>query len=269
MILGSLAAAVLLVAAQAAPAGYGLPLDGEAAEAFLRRAQVVSRKPIGSGVTQSERLVLEDGGRQMRAAWKTIDVFRPGTTRFQDGTVEMDFRDSWRFEVAAYEIDKLLGLRLVPPAIERTILGKRGSLQVWVEGATTEDERHRRGVEDPDADHWNRQMYDARLLQQLTYNTDFRNVRNLLVDPAFRIYLIDFSRAFRTLTFLMAAGDLDRFSRSTLERLERLDRPTLEQRVGLWLQGRQISGLLRRRELILELARRRIAERGEAAVLLP
>jgi hypothetical protein len=296
MVLGPLTAVVLLAAAPAAaaalvptagpapqavradapqdaepakPGGYGLPLEGEEAEAFLRAARVVSRSPIGSGVTQSERLVLSDGTRQLRAAWKTVDLFKPGTTRFQDGTVEMDFRDSWKFELAAYELDKLLELGLVPPVVERTIDGKTGSLQAWVEGATTEDERRRRGAVDPDADHWNRQMYNCRLLHQLTYNTDYRNVRNVLVDPSFRVYVIDFSRAFRTLTFLMASGDLDRFSRATLERLERLDEPTLRQRVGRWLLGRQISGLLKRRDQILDLARRRVQARGEAAVLLP
>lgn len=67
----------------------------------------------------------------------------------------------------------------------------------------------------------------------------------------------------------MASGDLDRFSRATLERLEKLDEPTLRLRVGRWLQGRQISGLLRRRDQILDLARRRVAAKGEAAVLLP
>jgi len=253
----------------AKPGAYGLSLEGEEAEVFLRAARVVSRSPIGSGVTQSERLVLSDGTRQLRAAWKTVDQFKPGTTRFQDGTVEMDFRDSWKFEVAAYELDKLLELGLVPPVVERTIDGKTGSLQAWVEGATTEDERRRRGAVDPDADHWNRQMYDCRLLQQLTYNTDFRNVRNVLVDPSFRVYVIDFSRAFRTLTFLMASGDLDRFSRATLERLERLDEATLQRHLGRWLLGRQISGLLKRRDQILDLARRRVQARGEAAVLLP
>ena len=256
-------------AAAAAPAVYGLAIEGEEAEAFLRSAKVVSRRPIGTGVTQSERLVLTDGTRQLRGAWKIVDLFKPGTTRFQDGTVEMDFRDSWKFEVAAYELDKLLGLRLVPPAVERTIDGKRGSLQIWVEGVVTEDELRKRGTQDPDAAHWNRQMYDCRLLHELTYNTDFRNVRNVLVDPSFRIYVVDFSRAFRTLTFLMAADDLDRFSRTTLERLERLDEPMLQQRLGRWLQGRQISGLLKRRDQILDLARRRIQEKGEKAVLLP
>lgn len=279
MVLGLLMAVLLQAAAAPATAAtpeggdeavaYGLALEGAEAERFLLRADVVSRKPIGSGVTGSERLVLSDGTRRMRAAWKTIDVFKPGTTRFQDGTVEVDFRDSWRFEVAAYELDKILGLRLVPPTVERTIDGKTGALQAWVEGAMTDAERSRRGLEDPDADHWNRQMYDVRLLEQLTYNTDFRNVRNILVDPAFRVYAIDFSRAFRTLPYLMAEGDLDRVCRPALERLESLDERTLDERLGRWVRGRQISGLLKRRDRIVALLRRHVADRGEAAVLLP
>lgn len=275
MVLGTLSVCALLVAAPgqatdpAAAKAHGLALEGEEAERFLRTAEVVERKPIGSGITGSERLTLVDGGRRMRAAWKTVDLFHPGNTRFPDGTVEMDFRDSYKFEIAAYELGKLLGLALVPPVVERTIDGRTGSLQAWVEGAMTDDVRHRRGLVDPDADHWNRQMYDVRLLHQLTHNTDFRNVRNVLVDPEFRIYAIDFSRAFRTITFLMAEKDLDRFSRKTLERLAGLDTATLEQHVGRWLTGRQISGLLKRRDRILALARRRIAEKGEAAVLHP
>jgi hypothetical protein len=274
LIIGLAVVSALLVAPgqatdPAAAKPHGLALEGGEAERFLRTAEVIERRPIGSGITGSERVTLVDRGRRMRAAWKTVDIFHPGNTRFADGTVEMDFRDSYKFEIAAYELDKLLALGLVPPAVERTIDGRAGSLQAWVEGAMTDDERHRRGLVDPDADHWNRQMYDVRLLHQLTYNTDFRNVRNVLVDPEFRIYAIDFSRAFRTLTFLMAEKDLDRFSRETLERLESLDAATLERHVGRWLQGRQISGLLKRRDRILALARKRIAEKGEAAVLYP
>lgn len=275
MRLGALVACALLGAAPgqatdpATAKPHGLALEGEEAERFLRTAEVVERRPIGSGITGSERLTLVDGDRRMRAAWKTVDIFHLGTTRFADGTVEVDFRDSYKFELAAYEIDRLLELGLVPPVVERTIDGRTGALQAWVEGAMTDDERGRRGLVDPDADHWNRQMYDVRLLHQLTYNTDFRNVRNVLVDPDFRIYTIDFSRAFRPLTFLMAEKDLDRFSRRTLERLERLDRARLEERLSRWLFARQISGLLKRRDRIVALARKRIAEKGEAAVLYP
>jgi hypothetical protein len=276
-VIGALAAVALLAAASAvarpvapdAPPACGLPLEGAEAEAVLRRARVVSRKPIGEGVTGSERLVLEDGGRTLRAAWKTIDVFRPGSTRFQDGTIEVDFRDSWRFEVAAYELDKLLGIGLVPPVVERTIDGRKGALQMWVEGAVTDAERRRRGLEDPDVDHWNRQIYNCRLLHQLTYNTDFRNIRNVLVDPSFRVYAIDFSRAFRTLPYLMAESDLDRVSRPVFERLERLDAAAVEGHASPWIRGRQVSTLLKRRDRIVAHVRRLVAERGEAAVFLP
>jgi hypothetical protein len=277
MVIGPLAAVALLAsvspaeppAVPDAPSAYGLPLEGEEAEAALRRARVVSRKPIGEGITASERLVLEDGGRTLRAAWKTIDVFQPGNTRFQDGTVEVDFRDSWRFEVAAYELDKLLGLGLVPPVVERTIDGRKGSLQMWVEGAMTDAERRRRGLEDPDADHWNRQIYNCRLLHELTYNTDFRNVKNVLVDPSFRVYVIDFSRAFRSLPYLLAEDDLDRVSRPVFERLSRLDAAAVEGHASPWIRGRQVSTLLKRRDRIVAHLRRLVAEKGEAAVFLP
>jgi len=277
MILGPLAiSTVLAVAQQGAsqsptpPAKpHGLLLDGTEAERFLRTAAVVDRKPIGTGITESQRLTLDDGTRRLRAAWKTVDISTPGMTRFQDGTVEVDFRDSYKFELAAAGIDRLLELHLVPPIVERTIDGKTGSLEMWVEEVLTEDVLKQKGLKDPDPEHWNRQMYNVRLLDQLTYNTDFKNVQNVLVDSDFRIYAIDFSRAFRKLPYVMVEKDLERFSRATLERLERLDQPTLERTVGRWLQTLQISGLLKRRDRILAIARQRIKEKGEAAVLFP
>jgi len=153
--------------------------------------------------------------------------------------------------------------------IERSIDGKTGSLQLWVEGAMTDADRKQRGLEDREPDRWNQQIYKVRLMHQLTYNTDFRNIRNVLVDPEFQVYAIDFSRAFRTQTFLMAEKDLARFSRGALDRLAELDEPTLKQKLGRWLQARQISALLKRRDKILALAQKLVAEKGEAAVLYP
>ena len=140
---------------------------------------------------------------------------------------------------------------------------------MWVEGAMTEDEMVRRHPEPPDLAAWNAQMYRVRLLHQLTYNTDHRNVHNVLVDASFRLYAIDSSRAFRIQQELMAPDDLVRFSRAVLERLAALDRPTVEARLGPWLERMQIDALLARRDLILALARKRAAEKGEAAVLDP
>ena len=251
------------------PLSLGLPMAGAEAEEFLRTATVMKRTPLGKGVTRSDQVTLTDGTRVHRALWKTIHEHKMGLQRLEGVGLEFDFRDSWKSEVAAYELDKLLGLGLVPPTVERRLGGRVGSLQIWIEGAMTDDERRQKGLEAEDPAAWNAQMHRVRLLHQLTYNTDYRNVRNVLIDPSFRIYAVDSSRAFRIQTDLMSPEDLVCFSRATLERLAALDRPTLEARLGSWLVKRQIEGLLGRREKILALVKQRVAERGEDTVLYP
>ncbi|HUL77425.1 MAG TPA: hypothetical protein VL691_09200 [Vicinamibacteria bacterium] len=166
---------------------YGLPLVGAEAEEFLKTARVVDRTPIGKGVTRPDRLTLTDGSQTHRGIWKTINEHKMGLQHLEGGGTEFDFHDSWKSEVAAYELDKLLGLGLVPPTVERRVDGRVGSLQMWVEGVMTEDDRQKKGLESADAEGWNAQMYRIRLFHQLTYDTDYRNVRNILVDPAFRL----------------------------------------------------------------------------------
>ena len=246
---------------------FGLPLKGEAAETFLRTAEVVRKKGIDSGITNPDQYTLSDGTTTCRAVWKTIDEFKRGVTSLEGGGVIVDFADSWKHEVAAYELDKLIGLDLVPPTVERTFGRTVGSLQMWVEGAMTEADRKQKKMAPPDPRAWNEQMYKVRLLHQLTDNTDFRNIRNVLCDPSFRVYAVDSSRAFTIYADLRAEKELVRFPRSALEALRALDRPSLEAKLGRWLTGPQIEGLLRRREKILTLAARRVQEKGEAAVL--
>jgi hypothetical protein len=271
MVIG-LAAAVLAQAAEprnAAAKPYGLPLRGEEAEAFLRAAEIVARNSISVGITHPQQVTLRDGTRTLRGVWKTIDESKQGVTEMQGGGFQVDFRDTYKFEIAAYELDKLIGLDLVPPTVERQIKDEHGSLQLWVEGVMTEKDRLKAKIEVPDPESWNEQIYKARLMHQLTYDTDYNNTTNILVDPVFRIYVIDFSRAFRKYDALLAEKDLARFSRSALEGLRRLDRPVLEEKLGRWLSTHEITALLKRRDRILALAERRVAEKGEAAVLYP
>jgi len=244
----------------------GLPLEGREAEEFLRLATVVDRQAVGEGITRPERVTLTDGGRTLRALWKTIDVYKPGQQRMERGW-EFDFRDSWKNEVAAYELDKLLGLGLVPPTVERRLENRTGSLQLWVEQAMTESDRKRGKRAPPHLPRWNNQLHKVRLFHQLTYNTDFRNIRNVLVDPSFRVYAVDNSRAFRIQTELMAPEDLQCFSRSLLDKLRTLDLPLLQEKLGPWVGTMQLKGLLARRDLILALVERRIKQKGEGAVL--
>ncbi len=246
---------------------FGLPLTGEAAETFLREARLGDKKTLDVGITHSQRYTLTDGAVTARAVWKTIDESKPGVTSFQGGGFVVDFADSWKNEVASYELDKLVGTGLVPPTVERTIERVTGSLQLWVEKAKTEADRKRERLEPPDIEAWNRQMYAVRLLHQLTFNTDSRNIRNVLFDPTFRIYAVDFSRAFVPYHDLRAPKELGRFPRAVLEKMRTLDKPLLQEKLGRWLNGRQIDALLARRDKILELASRLVAEQGEDKVL--
>ncbi len=242
--------------------------DAAAVEAFLGSAKVVKREAIGVGVTRSERVTLSDGSRTARAIWKTVDERVP-FKRFDDGTFEMQFSDSYKYELAAYELDKLVGFGLVPPVVERRLRREEGSLQLWVENTIMELDRRKRGEPLRDVAGWNRQIYAVRLFHNLTYNTDFNNAGNILSDVDERIYLIDHSRAFRTTRELIAEDDLGRFSERLLDALRELDREALTTRLGRWLSKAQISALLTRRDLILRRADRLIAEKGAAAVLYP
>ncbi len=250
-----------------APA-YGLPLSGEEAEAFLRTAEVVEREPLGTGITHPERLVLTDGTRTLRAVWKTVDAFQP-TQKMDNGRMVVGFRDSYRHEVAAYGLDKMLGLGLVPPTVERVIENERGSLQLWVDGCMTEWERLEQKRSPPDKEAWARQMYKVRLFHQLTLDTDFNNMRNVLVDPAFQVYLIDASRTFYLEEKLLNENSLRRFSRSVLGNLRELDKESLRENLGRWLTRAQINALLARRDLIVAVFERQLAEFGEEDVVYP
>lgn len=256
----------VLSAAPAAPDQF--PSDEEA-ERFLSTAQVVRKKLLGRGVTLSHVLTLSDGEVTAKAIWKVIDEYTP-VKHFDDGGApELGFRDSYASEIAAYELDRLIGLNQVPPTVEREIDGKTGSLQLWLEGCITEGERRRRDSQPPDADQWNQQMRRAKVFFQLIQDVDYVNLSNLLVDSDFKVHKVDSSRAFRTQTSILDPENPRQYSRELLAGLSKLDKQTLKEELGRWLSDVQRKKLLQRRDLILERAQRLIAERGEESVLYP
>jgi hypothetical protein len=267
--LRSLCVALLLCWAELASSPSAVwSFEPEEDETFLETAPVVEIGPLPSGVTRSLRVTLSDSDRTARAVWKTIDEHEPAR-RFGAGRVETQFSDSYKHEIAAYELDKLVGFGLVPPTVGRKLQGEQGSMQLWLEGTFTERERIKRGLEPRNPSQWNAQMHKVKLFHRLTYNADYRNTKNILVDSDFRIYVVDNSRAFRPHPRLFSEQSLRRFSRAILERLRGLRRETVTTRLGPWLDQRQIEALLKRRDLIVELAERLIVEKGEPAVLYP
>ena len=248
---------------------YGLPMTGDEAEAFLRDARIVSMKPIGVGITKPMKVSLSDGVRTHHAVWKSVNEVRLGVVKGRNGGFQMAFKDSYKYEVAAYELDKMLGFDLVPPTVEREIDGKRGSLQLWVEGAFTELDRREKNLESYDHVSWSNQQYKLRLLQQLTYNDDAQNIRNVIYDPSFRVYCIDNSRSFRHFHSLADERGLRRFSRSAIVSLKALDAPTLKAKLGAWLDDIEMKAILARRDLLVALATTLAADLGDDAIYYP
>jgi hypothetical protein len=171
-------AALSLLLGAVASAAQEAPLwpDREEIERYLRQAKVTAHRKLGTGVTKPEKVTLELGGTVRHAIFKKID----------------EPADSWRNEVAAYELDKLLGIGMVPPTVERSVGGNQGSLQLWVTGSTMEE----REGSLLDVERWRDQVSVMWLFDDLVANVD-RHLNNGMVSPGQRLMLIDNSRSFR------------------------------------------------------------------------
>ena len=101
---------------------------------------------------------------------------------------------------------------------------------------------------------------------QLVDDTD-RNVGNILIDKDWKIYLIDFTRAFRRPHELRAPQLLQRCDKNLLARLRDLKVEDVKARISKWVPPREIESMMARRDALVALYDKLIAERGEARVL--
>jgi hypothetical protein len=250
-----------------APAKKATGLTDAEKEAFLAEGTLVRSRGVGSGTTGSVRATLRKDDREHDAHIQSIDETK-ATKTLGAGTTEIDFRDTWKNNVAAYRLDRLLGLGLVPVTVERRFERKSSAFTWWVDDVLmTELERRDKKMPAPDPPAWNRQIYVVRIFDQLIYNFD-RNLGNLLVDAGWNLWMIDHTRAFKIFKTVKDPANLGtRCPRAMLLALRALDRPTLATAMkGLLVEG-QINGILSRRDFIVEYFDVRIKELGENEVL--
>jgi hypothetical protein len=233
-------------------------------EDFLQRAKLVKIRPISTGVTNTRRATLENGTLQHDAHVQCIDEAK---TRFEgERSVEMNFVDSWRYNVAAYRLAKLLDIAdMVPMSVERKVDGNACAVTWWLDNSIMEVDRRKKKVDVPDKQRWNDEMYVVRIFDQLVYNTD-SNLTNLMIDPESRIWMIDHTRAFRLYTSLLSVKDLVKCDRHLLAKLRVLDLESM-QTIKPWLKDSEIKGVLARRDKIVQFFDKRVREKGEAAIL--
>lgn len=221
-------------------------------EEYLKTAPIVKVADLPVGVTHPKRAFFEPGGLAGSAALKYLPA-----------GIKSGFWEADKSEIAAYKLDRILGLDMVPPTIERRVSSELGSLQLWVEHCRLLKDVDQKACPRPLA--WAKQVCRQRTFDNLIANID-RNAGNLLVDEEWNLILIDHSRAFasNTMPFMK---EMTRIDREFYERLKALDEATLTRELKPWvLTGGSLKDLLKRRDKIVahfdELAR----EKSEAVV---
>lgn len=248
--------------------GRALPFqEDEEILAFLRTAPVVEQGLIGSGVTKPKKLTLERDGIRVHASFRYVHE-EQRNVRLADGSNEMFFLDSYRNEVPAYELGRMLGMDAIPPTVLRQVDGQQGSVQIWVEDSVTQKKRAEEGtpVPGPVVVRFNRQTHDMDVFDNLVRNID-RNAGNIVWDKDWNLWLIDCTRCFAQGKDLPKPADLVKVSRPLWAALRALDETALGERLGAYLTPFQIKALLARRDKVVTALEKRIRELGEDEVL--
>jgi hypothetical protein len=233
-------------------------------EEYLLKAKVIRLKNLPIGVTNTQRATLDDGKLEHDAHVQTVEISKPSFQTLK-GT-ELGFRDSYKFNMAAYELAKLLDLDMVPPSVERKVGGNGAAVTWWINDTMMETDRLKQKIQPPDLTRWNRQARVRQVFDQLIYNTD-RNQQNILITKDWNIWLIDHTRAFRTMKTLQNPKDLIQCDRKLLAKLRELNKAALKEKLGHYVTDTQIEAMLIRRDLIVKFFDEQVAQKGESEMI--
>ena len=229
-------------------------------EAYLRTAEIERTTGTSVGVLGPRHAYFKPGGL---AAGAAVKPFPPGR---RDG-----FFESYMSEIAAYKLDRMLDLNMVPPTVERRYEGKEASAQLWVENVIMLSDVQKKGLKDPNPFRWNQNLHRAQVFDDLVGNID-PNAGNWLFDPAWNFYKIDCSRCF-TDTMKMpfeVKKAIRKIDRPFFDRLKALDRDAVRKEIGdLLTENNAFPRLFSRRDSIVRDFEELAKQNGDAQVFEP
>jgi len=251
--------------------GRPLPIQSDAEiEAFLAEAEIIETSSVPTGITLPRRLTLKGDGFEAYAVFKDVDISRHKVTEIINGRnrFSLDWRDSYRYDIAAYEMNRLLSLDRVPPVVPRNIKGDSGAVSIWLTNTVNEFDRSRKlMVEPPDQGRWNQQRLLMQVFDNLVANRD-SNLGNVLIDANWRLWFIDCSRCFGvTRSLYYPLKKITRCERGIWLGLKNLDETEVRKRLGPFLFPAEMDALFVRHEKMVKYFQELIDERGEAVVL--
>lgn len=226
-------------------------------EQFLEVAEVQSVEDVGMGVTDPKLVILNSGGQINQATFKPIKRKR-----------QKGFWESYQAEVAAYRLDKYLGLEMVPPTTSKRINGEMGSLQFWVKDCVLYREKQGGKVASAKKVQWMWQVARMKAFDNLILNTD-RNAQNMLIDDDWHIILIDHSRAFvARKNLLPQKHELpNTFDRGMVARMQGMNFENMSTLMDGILDKKQVEALIERRDKLMKHYEKAVKKSGEGAVL--
>jgi hypothetical protein len=241
------------------------PLTDAQIEEFLLKGRVLSLRDAGAGVTNSQRARLSDGQITHDAHVQAVDIARPV---FEAGAAtELNFKDTYRFNIAGYRLARLIGLSIVPVSVERNINGKTSAVTWWVDDVVMDEkDRIEKKASGPDVQRTARQIQVMRIWDELIQNRD-RNQGNVLWTKDWTMWLIDHTRAFRLGKELLKPDQLSRCDRQLLASLRAMTKESLEAAVGSSLTSSEREAVLERRDRLVRHFDERVKRFGEAGVL--
>jgi hypothetical protein len=248
------AAAALVPAGQPAPAASARTWIGREAaiERHLEQARVTRVEDIGTGVTRPRRAWLDPAAPVASMTWKVLPPGRPS-----------GYWESYKSEIAAYRLDVLLAMQMVPPAIAREVDGETGAAIMWIDGVRSVKQT---GGKVPAGPEWGHAVRRMQMFDNLIGNPD-RNAGNILLGARGELILIDHSRAF--ITDERLPFPFERVDATLWTRITSLTRETLAARLGPWLDDDAIDAMLKRRARMIETVDKLVRKRGRAAVIIP
>jgi hypothetical protein len=261
---GAVATVLLLTAA--ATAATAQPLDKAQVQEFMLTAEVVDSQPIGRGVTRPWRLTLSDGTVTHDVGFQSVN--EKDVRKRLGQREELNFVDAYRYNIAAYRVAELLGIdHMMPVTVERDWNGTPGAMTWWIDDVMMNEETRlgeRRWPDD--MRRFTQQYYRMLVFAELIYDTD-RNQGNILYSSDWKLWMIDFSRAFRIWGELQGPQNVTQCDRELFERMRGLTREQLEDHTRPYLTSGEVDAVIERRDKLAEHFEALIEQKGERLVL--
>jgi hypothetical protein len=220
-------------------------------------------------VTDAYRVTLSDGQRTHDAQVQNVDIFRTSFVVDPKHT-EFNFHDTYRYNIAAYRLARLIGLENVPMSVPRMVDARQSAMTWWIDDVAMDEGARRklsaRARLGPNPARTAAYLDILKVFDELIQNRD-RNEGNLLWTKDWTMWMIDHTRAFRTDPALRNPQILKRCERSMFAGMRALTREAIAAAIGESLLQPEVEALLTRRDRIVKLFEDKIEKSGEAAVL--